>query len=40
MPIGIINTTNVTLHNLTTIANFTDPMEFFINVNNIVYGGT
>lgn len=39
MPLGITNTTNVTLQNLTDIATFTDPIEFYINVNQIVYGG-
>lgn len=36
---GIFNATNVTLENLTAIVNVTDPMEFFINVNTIVYDG-
>lgn len=36
---GITNVTNVTMENLTSIANITDPAEFFINVNNIAYGG-
>lgn len=39
MPIGIINTTNVTLQNLTDLVNITDPMELLINVNNQIYGG-
>ena len=39
MPIGISNTTNITLQNITNLVNITDPMELFINVNNQVYGG-
>ena len=39
MPIGITQITNVTLQNLTDLANFTDPIELYINVNRIVYGG-
>ena len=39
MPIGINNITTVTMDNLTSIINVTDPMEFYINVNNIIYGG-
>jgi len=31
--------TNVTLGNLTDIGNMTTPVDFFININNIVYGG-
>ena len=39
MPIGFSNTTNITFQNITKIANVTDPGDFFINVNHIVYGG-
>ncbi len=39
MPIGINNVTQVTMHNLTQLGNITDPMEFYINVNQIIYGG-
>jgi len=40
MPFGIINaSTNITMQNITMLANFTDPVEFYINVNNIIYGG-
>jgi len=40
MPLGIINhTTNITLKNITKLGNFTDPVGFFTNVNEIVYGG-
>ncbi len=39
--VGITNVTNVSFKNITDILNFTsgDPTEFFINVNQIVYGG-
>lgn len=39
MPIGINNVTNITLKNITDMINVTDPMEFFINVNNDIYSG-
>lgn len=39
MPIGITNTTNITLENITGIINITEPMEFFINVNHTIYQG-
>lgn len=37
----IVNQTNVTLENITSIVNLTtsDPIEFFINANNTIYGG-
>jgi len=35
---GIINATNTTLENVTNLFNVTEPMQFFINVNQI-YGG-
>jgi len=31
--------TNVTLQNLTDLGNMTTPVDFFVNINNIVYGG-
>lgn len=40
MPMGIENVSTITMKNLTDIVNITDePMHFFINVNNMVYGG-
>lgn len=40
MPFGITNITTVTMDNLTAIgSNITDPVEFIINVNDIIYGG-
>ena len=39
MGIGIQNITNITLPDIQGIYNVTDPMEFFINVNNTVYSG-
>lgn len=36
---GIANFTNVTSGNITDLINFTSPMDFFVNVNQIVYGG-
>lgn len=39
MPIGITNVTTVNMSNLTDISNITQPVEFFINVNWIVYNG-
>lgn len=38
---GIINQTNVTLDNITNIINVTsgDPVEFFLNVNTMIYAG-
>ena len=37
MPLGITNTTVITIENITQLANVTDPMDFFINVNHVVY---
>lgn len=39
MPIGITNTTNVTLQNITDLVNVSSVPEFMINVNTIVYNG-
>lgn len=39
MPIGFQNITNVTLDNITSITNGTEPTEFFINVNQTIYNG-
>jgi lipoprotein signal peptidase len=39
--VGITNITQITMDNLTTIANLTtgDPIELFININQVIYGG-
>ena len=37
--VGIDNVTNITLEDITQIANITSPAEFFINVNHIIYDG-
>ena len=39
--VGINSTSIITMENITAIANMTsgDPTEFFINVNQIIYGG-
>ena len=39
MAIGITNQTAVTLDNITSIANITEPMDFFVSVNHIIYEG-
>lgn len=39
MPIGIFNTTNVSLEEIIDIANVSSVPAFFVNVNNTVYGG-
>ena len=39
MPLGFSNTTNITINNITQIANNTDPTGFFIRVNHDIYGG-
>ena len=39
MPGFINSTTNVTLENITYLGNITEPAEFFIKVNQVVYGG-
>lgn len=40
MPVGFINETlNVSQADITALANITTPIDFFINVNNIVYEG-
>lgn len=39
MPLGITNLTPVNMTNLTQIANFTTPEQFFINVNHVAFGG-
>jgi len=36
---SITSLTNVTMGNLTDIGNFTTPFDFYVNLNNIVYGG-
>lgn len=38
-PFGIQNATNVTLQNITDMGNFTDPTQFFVKVNTVVYNG-
>jgi len=39
MSFGIVNTTNVSLDNLTSLVNVSSVPEFFIKVNNDIYGG-
>lgn len=41
MPVGIQGINNVTMDNISTIINMTtgNPIEFFVNVNTIAYGG-
>lgn len=36
---GIFNATNISLDNLTSLVNVTNPVQFLQNVNNIVYDG-
>jgi len=36
---GLQEITNITYQNLTSIANLSSPSDFFINVNNDIYGG-
>ena len=37
--VGIVNGTNITMQNITDIANVTSYSDFLINVNDTVYGG-
>jgi len=37
MPLGITNTTVISLENITQLANVTEPMDFFRNVNHVIY---
>jgi len=39
MPGFLTNTTNVTIEQITSIGNVTDPINFLQNVNNDIYGG-
>lgn len=39
MGFGIAQFTNVTLDNITAVANITEPAQLYINVNNMIYGG-
>ena len=36
---GIVNATNVTLENITNMLNISSPEQFFISVNQVIYGG-
>jgi len=36
---GLTEITNVTLHNVTSVVNVSSLSEFYINVNNTIYGG-
>jgi len=36
--VGIVDITNVTIENITSIMNISEPTDFFVNVNNTVYG--
>ena len=37
--VGITEFNNVTMDNITSVLNMTNPTDFFINVNNTIYGG-
>ena len=41
MPLGMVNATNVTMHNITDVVNLTsgNPVEFFIRANQTLYSG-
>lgn len=39
MSLGIGNASNITIHDLMRVANVTEPVDFYVNVNNIVYEG-
>jgi hypothetical protein len=36
---GIQNLSRISMENITQIANITNPTDFFVNVNNTIYGG-
>jgi len=37
--VGILNASNVTMANLTSVGNVTNPLEFMVNVNHTIYNG-
>lgn len=39
MSFGIVNATNISIENITSLVNVTEPTSFFININNVVYDG-